>query len=211
MTRKEQELLCKYKIFESRRITFSDQKEYNNFRELINTLSLNKDATKRTIDIIIKTWEEEYPRNYFQRFQQARITNFDIEDYFIKLIRKYNYEFLQESTTMRNPKLKDQEESDEDKLIIIDSEGEEVTLEEPEKRIITKLSKLSLSKLLDLKETSELSPDQYRITKNTLFYLKQQENLKIQGFLGQEPNTTKENYLNTGTPSMITLMHTLIK
>ncbi|CAG8759616.1 15131_t:CDS:2, partial [Gigaspora rosea] len=84
----------------------------------------------------------------------------------------------------------------EKELIIIDSDGEEITMDKPGKRVITKLSKLSLSKLLDLKEISELSPDQYKITKNTLFYLKQQETKKIQEFFEQDPKITKGNYPN---------------
>ncbi|RIB15070.1 hypothetical protein C2G38_2320656 [Gigaspora rosea] len=69
-------------------------------------------------------------------------------------------------------------------------------MDKPEKRVITKLFKLPLSKLLDLKEISELPPDQYKITKNILFYLKQQETKKIQEFLGQDPKNTKGNYPN---------------
>ncbi|RIB08247.1 hypothetical protein C2G38_2045320 [Gigaspora rosea] len=90
----------------------------------------------------------------------------------------------------------EKELTDENKLVIIDSDGKEITMDKPEKRVITKLSKLLLSKLLDLKEISKLPPDQYKITKNTLFYLKQQETKKIQEILGQDPKTTKENYLN---------------
>ncbi|CAG8654227.1 21658_t:CDS:2, partial [Gigaspora rosea] len=125
----------------------------------------------------------------------------NIEDYFIKIIIRYSQRFVQESTNSRSNMEYSESESekeltDENKLVIIDSDGKEITMDKPEKRVITKLSKLLLSKLLDLKEISKLPPDQYKITKNTLFYLKQQETKKIQEILGQDPKTTKENYLN---------------
>ncbi|CAG8793955.1 25171_t:CDS:1, partial [Gigaspora rosea] len=76
-----------------------------------------------------------------KRFQQASIMNFDIEDHFAKLI------IIKKYTLQNNEELTDKE-----KLIIINSKGEEISVNKLEKRIITKFSKLSLTKLLDLKE-----------------------------------------------------------
>ncbi|KAF0435862.1 hypothetical protein F8M41_004749 [Gigaspora margarita] len=70
-------------------------------------------------------------------------------------------------------------------LIVINNEREELKIDEPEKRIIKQLSKLPLSRLLDLQDISELPFDQYQITKNTLFYIKQQQKLKLQNFLNE--------------------------
>ncbi|RIB10046.1 hypothetical protein C2G38_2265800 [Gigaspora rosea] len=166
MTRKEQDLLCKYEVFESKKITFSNKKEYDIFRDLTETLSLNKDITSK-----------------FAKFEKARKW------------RKQQDQKRKELTNSRS-NTEYSESKSEKELIIIDSDREEITMDKPEKRVITKLSKLPLSKLLDLKEISELPPDQYKITKNTLFYLKQQETKKIQKFLGQDPKITKGNYPN---------------
>ncbi|RIB10049.1 hypothetical protein C2G38_2207198 [Gigaspora rosea] len=166
MTRKEQDLLCKYEVFESKKITFSNKKEHDIFRDLIETLSLNKDITSK-----------------FAKFEKARKW------------RKQQDQKRKELTNSRSNTEYSESESEKE-LIIIDSDGEEITMDKPGKRVITKLSKLSLSKLLDLKEISELSPDQYKITKNTLFYLKQQETKKIQEFFEQDPKITKGNYPN---------------
>ncbi|CAG8704127.1 7344_t:CDS:2, partial [Gigaspora rosea] len=54
----------------------------------------------------------------------------------------------------------------------------------------------SEKELIIIDKISELPPDQYKITKNILFYLKQQETKKIQEFLGQDPKNTKGNYPN---------------
>ncbi|KAF0538420.1 hypothetical protein F8M41_007826 [Gigaspora margarita] len=107
------------------------------------------------IDLIFKekTLEKDSPLfKLRKRFLQARVLNFDIYNYF-----------------------KDLEETTE---LVIDSEGEELKIDEPEKKIIKQLSKLPLSKLLDLQDISKLPFDQYQITKNTLFYVKQQNQLK---------------------------------
>ncbi|KAF0548943.1 hypothetical protein F8M41_025565 [Gigaspora margarita] len=82
-------------------------------------------------------------------------------------------------------------------LIVIDNEGEELKIDKPEKRIIKQLSKLPLSKLLDLQDISELPFDQYQITKNTLFYIKQQQKLKLQNFLSEGIEKRNLNIGNT--------------
>ncbi|RIB12745.1 hypothetical protein C2G38_2199869 [Gigaspora rosea] len=155
MTRKEQDLLCKYEVFESKRITFSNKKEHDIFRNLIETLSLNNDITSKFAKF-------EKTRNWKKQQDQKRKESTN---------SRFNTEYSESES--------EKESTDKNKLIIIDSDGKEITINKLEKRVITKLSKLPLSKLLDLKEISELPPDQYKITKNTLFYLKQQETKKI--------------------------------
>ncbi|KAF0509708.1 hypothetical protein F8M41_018545 [Gigaspora margarita] len=116
-----------------------------------------KKETEEELDKIIREWEYDYPMDYFirtdqnlidlifeentlkensplfelkKRFLRAKILNFDIFNYF-----------------------KDLEEMRKTvKLIVIDNEGEELKINEPEKRIIKQLSKLPLSKLLDLQD-----------------------------------------------------------
>ncbi|KAF0558443.1 hypothetical protein F8M41_009335 [Gigaspora margarita] len=149
-----------------------------------------KKETEEELDKIIREWETDYPIDYFirtdqnlidlifkektleensplfelkKRFLRAKVLNFDIYNYF-----------------------KDLEEMEKTvELIVIDSEEEKLKIDGPEKRIIKQLSKLPLSKLFDLQDISKLPFDQYQITKNTLFYIKQQQELKLQNFLSE--------------------------
>ncbi|KAF0458563.1 hypothetical protein F8M41_000950 [Gigaspora margarita] len=149
-----------------------------------------KRETEKELDKIIREWEYDYPMDYFirtdqnpielmfkektlkensplfelrKRFLCAKVLNFDIYNYFKDL----------------------EEMGNTVELIVIDSEGEKLKIDGPEKRFIKQLSKLPLFKLLDLQDISELPFDQYQITKNTLFYIKQQQKLKLQNFLNE--------------------------